>query len=132
MTVKATLFHPVTDLITPLAGGIKILLGIPLDLWCSTPSRFDLVAEIAEKIGQFRLINSGCKLLRFEEPAFLQCPCLSMFALGDVKDDSVGMELRRGVAINRAGGVMLKLRRDEPSRRLSRLIASDPCLGIPL
>jgi hypothetical protein len=42
------------------------------------------------------------------------------------------MKLRRGIAIDRAGGVMLELGSDELTRALGGMVATDPRLGIPL
>lgn len=44
------------------------------------------------------LLKSSC--LQFSSLAFL--------ALGDIEDDGVGVELRRGVAVDGAAGVMLE------------------------
>jgi hypothetical protein len=53
------------------AGGVKILLGVAFDLRCATAPRFNFVTEIAEAIGQFRLIYGSGKLLWLEQAALL-------------------------------------------------------------
>ena len=102
-----------------------------LDLRCATASRFNFVAEVAEAIGQFRLIYGGGKLLRLEQTALLQGPRLSVVAHGDIEDDGVGVELRRGVAVHGAGGVMLELRSDELAGGFGGVVAADAGLRVP-
>ena len=57
---------------------------------------------------------------------------LSVLALGHIEDDGVGMELRRGVAVYRPGGVMLELRGDELPGGLGGMVAADAGLRVPL
>jgi hypothetical protein len=44
----------------------------------------------------------------------------------------MGVELRRGVTVHRAGGVMLELGNDELASRLGGIVTADPSLGISL
>jgi hypothetical protein len=60
--------------------------------------------------GQLGLVNSRRKLLGIEEATFLESAAAAIGAFGDVEDDGVGVELRRGIAIDGPGGVMFKLR----------------------
>ncbi len=53
-------------------------------------------------------------------------------AFGEIEDDSVGVELRRGVAIDGAGGVVFELGGNELARTLSSIITADPRLRVPL
>ena len=62
----------------------------------------------------------------------LQGPHLSVLALGHIEDDDVRVELRRGVAVHRTGGVMLELGRDKLPGRLGGMIAADAGLRVPL
>ena len=56
---------------------------------------------------------------------------MPVVALGHIEDDGVGVELRRGVAIDRAGGVMLEFGGNELPGRFRRMVAADAGLGVP-
>ena len=49
-------------------------------------------------------------------------------ALGHIEDHGVGVELRRGVAVDRTGGVMLELRGDKLPGSFGGMVAADPGL----
>jgi len=70
--------------------------------------------------------------LTLEETALLQGTCGSILALRYIEDDGVGVKLGSGVAIDRAGGVVLELCGDEFARGLGGVVAADPRLGVPL
>ena len=55
---------------------------------------------------------------------------MSVCALGHIEDDGVGMKLRRDIAIDRAGGIVLELGGDKLARGLGRMIASDSGLCV--
>ena len=55
---------------------------------------------------------------------------LAILALGHVEDDGMGMELRRNIAIHRAGGVMLEFGGDEFARGLRRMVPADAGLRV--
>jgi hypothetical protein len=55
---------------------------------------------------------------------------LPIGTLGHVEDHGMSVKLRRGVAIDGAGGVLLKLRGDELAGRLCRIVATDASLGV--
>ena len=57
---------------------------------------------------------------------------LSVLALGHIEDDGVGVELRRGIAIDGTRGVMLELRGDELAGGFGGMVAADPGLRVPL
>src|ERR1700733_610054 len=78
------------------------------------------------------LIDSGCKPLTIEKSLRLQCTHGSVLALGHIKDNRMSVELRRGITVHRASGVMLKLRCDKLPRSLCGMIASDAGLCVPL
>ena len=44
----------------------------------------------------------------------------------------MGMKLRGGVAVHRAGGVMLELGNDKLARGFGGVVAADTGLGVPL
>ena len=58
--------------------------------------------------------------------------CVAVFALRHVKDDDVGVELRRSVTIDRPGGVMLKGRRHKLACLFRLSHVAHAGLGVPL
>ncbi len=75
-----------------------VLRRIALDLRLAMLAALDLVAEVLLTAGKLGWLDSGCELLRPEQAASIQGPGLSAVPLGDVEDDGMGVELRRGVA----------------------------------
>jgi hypothetical protein len=71
-----------------------------------------------KSIRQFGLINGSGELLRIEVAVLLERAGLPVFALRDIEDDSVGVELRRGIAVYGTGCVVLELGNDELPGRL--------------
>jgi hypothetical protein len=69
-------------------------------------------------------------LLRGEEALRLNCPRLAIGSLSDVENDRVRVQLRRNVAIDWAGGIVLELRDDKPACGLGWMIAADPGLRV--
>ena len=125
-------FHRLPYLLAAWTGSVKIFLRVTLDLRSAASSWLDFIAEPCEAIGQFRLVDGGRKLLRVEEALRLNRPGLTVFTLCHVEDDGVRMELRSCVAVHRAGGVVLKFGRDELTRGLGGVVASDASLCVPL
>ena len=81
-------------------------------------------------VGQLGLIDGRGKLLRGEEALRLDGARLAVVALGDVENDGVGVQLRRDIAIDRAGGIMLELGGDKLARGFGRMIAADAGLRV--
>jgi hypothetical protein len=129
---EAAFRHGLLDLLAAGTGSVQILLRIAFDLRCASFPCLDFIAEIAKLIGQFRLIDSGGKLLAVEKTFRLDGACGAILALRHIEDDGVGVKLGSGVAIDRAGGVMLELCRDEFAGGLGGVVAADPRLGVPL
>src|SRR5665213_160005 len=120
------------DLLAAGTGGFQVLSGVALYVGRTALASLDLVAQIAEPEREFRLINGGRKLLAIEVTLRLKCASRTVGSLGHIEDDGMGMELGRGVAVNRAGGVMLELRDDKLARRFGGLVPADACLGVTL
>ena len=55
---------------------------------------------------------------------------LAVVALGNVENDRVCVQLRGDIAIDGAGGIVLKLGGDKPARGLGRMIAADAGLRV--
>jgi hypothetical protein len=69
-------------------------------------------------------------LLGLKESSFLQGASLSICPLGQVEDNCVRVKLGRDVAVNWAGGIVLKLGGDKLTCGLGRMIAADAGLRI--
>ena len=61
---------------------------------------------------------------------FLKGAGAAIFALGDVEDHHVSMELRGGIAIDRPGRVMLEFGCDELTGRFGGAVATEPGLRV--
>ena len=69
-------------------------------------------------------------MLRGEEALWLDGARLAVVALGNVKNDRVCVQLWRDIAIDRAGGVVLKLGGDKLARGLGWMITADAGLRV--
>ena len=76
------------------------------------------------------MIDGRGKLLRGEKTLRLDGARLAILSLRYVEDDRMSVKLRRDVAVNRAGGVVLELCRDELAGGLRRIIPADAGLGV--
>ena len=111
--LKAAPCDGLFDLLAAWTGRLKILRRVAFHSGAPLLPSLDFVAEIAKPVGQFGLVDGGGKLLAIEESLRLQGAGGAIFALGHIEDHGVGMELGSGVAIDRTGGVMLELCRNE-------------------
>src|SRR5579859_6874481 len=89
-----------TNLLASGTGCIEVILGIALDFWSAAPPSCNLVAQLADSVGQFGLIDSRGKLLRGKEAVRLNRPWLAVVALADVENHHVRVQLWRDIAIN--------------------------------
>ncbi len=120
------------NLLAARAGRLKILDGVAFHIGSAALPCLDLVAEIAKPERQLRLVDGGCKLLAIEVALRLNRACRAVCPLRHIEDHGVSMELGRGVAVHRAGGVMFKLRGDELAGGLGGVVAAETRLGVPL
>ena len=118
------------DLLGARAGCVQVLLRVAFDLWCSAFSRLDLVTQVAELVGKRRLVHRGRIVLGIEQALRLKRACRSVFALGHIHDEDMRVELGSGVAIDRAGGVMLELCGNEFAGRLGWIVPPDSGLSV--
>lgn len=118
-------FQVLANLLTSWAGGIEVVLGVPLDFRSATPAGRDFVSELAQSVCEFGLVNRRRVLLRLKEAPFLQCTILAIIPFSDVEDDHVRMQLWSDISINRTCRVMLKFGRDEPAGDFRGIIAAD-------
>ena len=132
MALKPVALHVGAYLLASRAGGIQVLLRVALDLRRSAAAGLDFVAEIAKSVHQFGLVDGSGKLLRLKEAARLEGAHRAVRAFGHIEDHGVRMELRRGVAIHRAGGVVLEFGGDELPCGFGRVVAADARLRVPL
>lgn len=105
----AVLGHVVFDLLAARARRFEIFPGVSLDLGAAMLAALDLVAEILQAHCQLGAIDGGCVLLSAKQLMGLKGMGASICRLGDVEDDGVGVKLGRGVAVNRAAGIVLEL-----------------------
>ncbi len=136
-SVLARLLQMLLYLLRPGTECIKVLLREAFDLRCAALSGLDLVPSVPQLVGEGRLIHGGRKVLGIEVALGLNGA--ELFAVlgavrphGHIEDDGMGVKLRRGVSIHRAGGIMLELRGYEFACGFGLVIASDPRLGVPL
>jgi len=123
-------FEVFTNLLASGTRCVEVFLGIALDLRSAASPCCDLVTELAYSVGQFGLIDGRGKLLRGEEAVRLNRSWLAVVAFGDVEDHHVRVQLWRDIAIDRAGGVVLKLGGDKLARGLRRMVAADAGLCV--
>ena len=76
------------------------------------------------------MIDGRGELLRSKKAVRLNRTGLAIVALGNIKDNGMGMELWRDIAIDRAGRVVLKLGCDKFARGLGWMIAADAGLCV--
>ena len=76
------------------------------------------------------MIDGRGKLLRGKKNLWLDRARLAILSFRYVEDDRMSVKLRRDVAVNRAGGVVLELCRDELAGGLRRIIPADAGLGV--
>jgi len=79
-----------------------------------------------------RLVHRRRVTLALKKSPLLQGSGRAVLPFGDIKDNGMGVELRSGVAVHRAGGVVLELGRYEPPGPLGGVVAADPRLRVPL
>ena len=101
------------DLLAARTRSVKVRLRVALDLRRTASARLDLISELLKPVGQRRLVHGGRVVLRLKEALLLKGAGQSVVPLGDIEDDGVGVELRRGVAINRPRSVVFELGGDE-------------------
>ena len=126
----ARAFEVLTNLLAPGTGCVEVFLRVALDLRGTAPPCRDFVTELAQSVSQLGLIDGRGKLLRGEEALRLDGARLAVVALGDVENDRVCVQLWRDIAIDGAGGIVLKLGGDKFARSLGRMIAADAGLRV--
>src|SRR5204863_100199 len=77
-------------------------------------------------------VHRGRVLLRAVQLAWLKRANGPIGGFGQVEDDGVRVELRRGVAVHRPRAVVFEERRHEIASRLRSPIATEPRLHVPL
>src|SRR5882724_9909049 len=126
----ACAFEVLTNLLAPWTGWVEVFLRVALNLWRAAPARRDFVTKLAQFVSQLGLIDGRGELLRGEEALRLDRARLAIGPLGDVENDRVGMQLRRDIAIDRAGGIVLEFGGDKSARSFGRMIAADASLRV--
>src|SRR5579884_1953678 len=128
----ACAFQIFTNLLASRTGCVEIFLGIAFDLRGAASPGCNLVTHLAHSVGQFGLIDGRGKLLRGKEAVRLNRAWLAVVALGYVENHYVRVQLWRDIAIDRAGGIVLKLGGDKLACGLRRMVATDARLCVAL
>ena len=131
-TVSANFLQVSDDLFPARARCVKILLAVALDLRLAMFAAFNLITQPMQPQGEFGTVDGCHILLRLEKAALLKRARLAVLTLGHVEDDCVRVKLRRGIAINWAGSIVLEGRGNELAGRLRRMDVADAGLGVPL
>src|ERR1700722_3170305 len=105
----ARAFEGFTNLLASGAGCVEIFLCVSLDLRSTAPPCSNFVTEFSEAVSHLGLIDRRGKLLGGKEALRLDCARLAIFALRDIENDRVSMQLWRDIPVDRTGCIVLKL-----------------------
>src|SRR6266545_3445448 len=122
----------VFDLFTTRAGSLQVFLGVAMDFWLSVLSALQFIAQYLQPHCQFGSIDCGHVSLRNEQFVRLETARASVRLLSHVEDYSMGVKLRRGIAINWPSRVVFKRGGDKFARGLRRANIADTCLCVSL
>ena len=131
-TAVARLLQMLPDLLRPQARCIEVLLRVAFDLRRAASSGLDLIAELAELRGQFRLVDRRRVGLGLEITLRLDGTTGPIGPLGDVEHYGMSVELRRGIPVHRSRRIVFKLCGNKLAGRLGWIVAADPRLRVPL
>ncbi len=130
--VDSLLALVILHLLTARTRCLQILPRVALDLRLAVLAALQLVAELLQACGQLRAIDRRTVVLRGVQLMRLHGAGLAILALGHVEDHGMGVELRRGVAIDGPRRVVLEGRGGELSCGLRGMHVADPRLGVVL
>src|SRR5271168_918037 len=117
------------DLFPARTRCVEIFLRVALDLRLTMLTAFDFVAQAMQPHGKLGAVHAGRILLRLKQTALLKSAGLTVLAFGHIEDNGMGVKLRSGIAVNRAGGVMLEGSGDKLAGRLRCMDVADAGLG---
>ena len=120
------------NLLAARAVGFQVLARIPLNLGCAILPDLQFVPELSHAPGKLGLIHGGSVLLGAVQLLRLDRAEFSVSRFRHVEEDDMGMQLRRGVAVNRPCGVVLELRSGPITRVLRWIVAAHSCLNVRL
>ena len=129
---SSNLLQVTLDLFAARTGCIQVFLRVAPNFRLAMLSSLDLIANPLQPRGKLGTIHAGRILLRLEKAALLQRPRLAVLALGHIENNGMSMKLRRSIAIDWAGSVMLEGGDNELGRRLGRVDIADARLRVPL
>ena len=130
--LAADLFELCSDLGTARARRLQVLPAVAFDLRLAVLSALDFVAQTLQPGSKLGPVDRRRECLRLEQTTLLQRVRVAVFALSHIENDNVGVELRRGVAVDRTGSVVLKGRRYELAGLLRLAHVPHARLGVPL
>jgi len=128
---KTVLFEIVSNLLAAWAGSVEIFLCVSFYFRRPASPRRDFVPQPRQPIHQLRLIHCCRELLAVEIALRLNGTGGTVRSFGHIEDDRVSVELRRGIPIDRARGVVLEFCGDEFPCGFGGVVAADPRLGVP-
>ncbi len=131
-TVNSLLPFVILHLLPSRTRRLQILPRVALDLRLAVLAALQLVAELLQARCQLRAIDRRTVMLRSIKLMRLHGAGLPVLALGDVKDNGMGVELRRRIAIDGTGRVVLEGRGGELACRLRGMHVADPRLRVVL
>ena len=131
-TVHSLLPLVILHLLPARTRRLQIFPRVTLDLRLSVLAALQLVAELLQARCQLRAVDCRAVVLRGVQLMRLHGAGLPVLALGDIEDNGVGVELRRGVAIDGPGRVVLERRGSELAGRFRGMHVADPCLRVVL
>jgi hypothetical protein len=120
------------NLLAARTGRVEVRVGVARDLKLSKGATLNLVAERVEPGGKLGPVDGRRVPLGPVELSWLKGAGVARLRFGHVKDDDVGVELRRGVALHRTGAVVLEPSGDPLAGGLGRMIAADAGLNVAL
>ncbi len=129
---ESSLLQVLFDLLSPWAAGGKVLGRVALDFELAIRSTIEFITQLPQPCSEFRAINRSGIALRSVKLAGLQSVGLPVRGFGNVENHGMGMQLRCGIAVHRAGAVMLEFGGDHFAGGFSRVVASDTGLDIVL
>src|SRR5580700_10317875 len=132
-SVDSLLSQMIFDLFSSWTGSLQIFLRVASDFRLSMLAALQFVAQLSETQCQLGSVDGRGVALGHEHLVRLQGSDLfpvfgAVLPLGHIEDHSMGMKLRRRVAIDGPRGIVLEGGGDELSRRLRGMHIADPRL----
>jgi hypothetical protein len=129
---QAGFLEMLLNLLAARAVRLQVLARISLDLWRAILPDLQFVTELLDAPGKLGSIYSGPVLLGPIELLRLDCPEFPITRFRHVEENGMGVQLRRGVAVDRTRRVVLELRYRPIVRVLGSSVAPHTRLDVRL